>query len=312
MDQSKETICLPKRSQTVSLILKNRYMYLLLLPGIIWVLLFCYGPMFGLVIAFQDYKPFWGVLKSEFNHFENFMYLFSSDQFWSAIKNTVIISFYKILIGFPMPILFALMMNELRSRALKRTVQTVLYLPHFLSWVIMYGLLYSFLGESGILNRLITSLGGKTIYFLSDTSVFRSVIVLSDIWKELGWSAIIYLAALAGVPPEMYEAATMDGANRLQATIKISLPYIFPTISIMLLLRVGGIMNAGFEQILSLYNASVFSVADIIDTYVYRIGLLQTKFGISAAAGMFKSVIAFALVVITNYFMKKADQEGIF
>lgn len=287
-------------------------MYLLLLPGLVWVLVFCYGPMFGLVIAFQDYKPFLGVMESKFNHFGNFTYLFSSDQFWIAMKNTVIISFYKIVIGFPMPILFALMMNELRSRALKRSVQTILYLPHFLSWVIMYGVLYSFLGEGGTLNRLITAMGGDTVYFMSDTSVFRTVIVASDIWKELGWSAIIYLAALAGVPPEIYESATMDGANRLQVTFKISLPYILPTISVMLLLRIGGIMNAGFEQILSLYNASVFSVADIIDTYVYRIGLLQTKFGVSAAAGMFKSIIAFALVLFTNHLMKKADQESLF
>ena len=291
---------------------RYKYLYLLLIPGLVYLIVFCYLPMVGLVIAFQDYKPFLGVWKSKLIGFGNFTYLFKSDQFVSAVWNTFIISGYKILFGFPVPILFALLMNEVRSRALKRSIQTVLYLPHFLSWVIMFGLLFNFLSEFGPLNQLITKLGGKPIFFLSDTRYFRSVVVISDIWKEVGWSAIIYLAALAGISPELYEAATIDGASRFKCILKISLPSILPTITIMLLLRIGGILNAGFEQIMNLYNPTVFGVGDIIDTYVYRIGLLQTKYGYSAAAGMFKSVVALILVLSTNHFVKKTEQGGLF
>ncbi len=291
---------------------RYRYLYLLLIPGLVYLIVFCYLPMVGLVIAFQDYKPFLGVWKSKLIGFGNFAYLFRSDQFVSAVWNTFIISGYKIIFGFPVPIIFALLMNEVRSRMLKRSIQTVLYLPHFLSWVIMFGLLFNFLSEYGPLNQLISSLGGKPIFFLSDARYFRSVVVISDIWKEVGWSAIIYLAALAGISPELYEAATIDGASRFKCILSISLPSILPTITIMLLLRIGGILNAGFEQIINLYNPTVFSVGDIIDTYVYRIGLLQTKFGYSAAAGMFKSVVALILVLSTNHFVKKTEQGGLF
>ncbi len=293
-------------------LIRYRYLYLLLIPGLVYLIVFCYLPMVGLVIAFQDYKPFLGVWKSKMIGFGNFAYLFRSDQFVSAVLNTFIISGYKIMFGFPVPIVFALLMNEVRSRTLKRSIQTILYLPHFLSWVIMFGLLFSFLSEFGPLNQLISMLGGKPVVFLSDTRYFRSVVVISDIWKEVGWSAIIYLAALAGISPELYEAATIDGASRFKCILSISLPSILPTITIMLLLRIGGILNAGFEQIVNLYNPTVFSVGDIIDTYVYRIGLLQTKFGHSAAAGMFKSVVALVLVLSTNHFVKKTEQGGLF
>lgn len=291
---------------------RYKYLYLLMIPGLVYLIVFCYLPMFGLVIAFQDFKPFLGVWQSKFIGFGNFQYLFKSNQFVSALKNTFIISGYKIIFGFPIPIIFALLMNEIRARSLKRSIQTILYLPHFLSWVIMFGLLFFFLSEFGPLNQLIIRLGGKPIFFLSDTRYFRLVVVVSDIWKELGWSAIIYLAALAGVSPELYEAATIDGASRYQCITKISLPSILPTITIMLLLRIGGILNAGFEQIFNLYNPVVFGVGDIIDTYVYRIGLLQVKFGYSAAAGMFKSVVALVLVLSTNYFVNKTEQGGLF
>jgi putative aldouronate transport system permease protein len=299
-------------SRMIRALSRYKYLYLLLIPGLVYLFVFYYLPMLGLVIAFQDYKPFLGVWKSKLIGFDNFAYLFHSDQFVSAVWNTFIISGYKIIFGFPVPILFALLMNEIRSRTLKRSIQTVLYLPHFLSWVIMFGLLFSFLSEFGPVNQLIGLFGGKPIFFLSDTRYFRTVVVVSDIWKEVGWSAIIYLAALAGIPPELYEAATIDGASRIKCILKISLPSILPTITIMLLLRIGGILNAGFEQILNLYNPSVFSMGDIIDTYVYRIGLLQTKFGYSAAAGMFKSIIALILVMTTNFFVKRTEQEGLF
>lgn len=300
-------------SRLIRALIRYKYLYLLLIPGLVYLLVFCYLPMFGLVIAFQNYKAFGGVFKSPFIGFGNFQYLFRSDQFVSAVWNTFIISGYKIIFGFPVPIIFALLMNEIRSRSLKRSIQTILYLPHFLSWVIMFGLLFSFLSEFGPLNQLLMGMfGGKPIFFLSDTRYFRSVVVISDIWKEVGWSAIIYLAALASISPELYEAATIDGASRFKCILKISLPSILPTITIMLLLRIGGILNAGFEQIINLYNPTVFKVGDIIDTYVYRIGLLQTKFGYSAAAGMFKSVVALILVLSTNHFVKKTEQGGLF
>lgn len=303
--------CIAPRHRQIALI-RYKYMYILLLPGLIYLFLFHYLPMAGLVVAFQDYKVFLGISKSPFVGFSNFSYLLSSKQFMSAVKNTFIISGYKILFGFPAPIIIALLINEIRVRFLQRTIQTILYLPHFLSWVIMFGLLFNILSEYGPINQLIKAFGGKPIFFLSDTKYFRLVVIASDIWKEVGWSAIIYLAALAGIPPELYEAAHIDGASRAKSILFISLPSLMPTIIVMLLLRIGGILNAGFEQILTLYNASVFSVGDIIDTYVYRIGLLQTKFGISTAAGMFKSVIALILVTGANYLAKKMDQEALF
>lgn len=302
----------PTNKGFIRALIRYRYLYLLLIPGLVYIIVFSYLPMFGLVIAFQDFKPFLGVTGSKFIGFGNFEYLFRSNQFISALQNTFIISGLKILFGFPIPIIFALLINEIRTRFLKRSIQTILYLPHFLSWVIMFGLLFSFLSEFGPLNQLITRFGGQRVFFLSEPRYFRSVVVISDIWKELGWSAIIYLAALSGISPELYEAATIDGASRFQCITKISLPSLIPTITIMLLLRIGGILNAGFEQIINLYNPVVFGVGDIIDTYVYRIGLLQVKFGYSAAAGMFKSVVALILVLSTNHFAKKTEQGGLF
>lgn len=293
-------------------LIRYRYFYLMLIPGVAYILLFHYAPMFGLTIAFQDYKVSKGVLGSAFVGLDNFRYLFRSDMFRSALRNTFIVSGLKILFGFPMPILFALLMNELRAAWYKRTVQTILYMPHFLSWAIMFGLVFSFVTEMGPLNSLIRAFGGKTIFFMSDTRYFRAVLVVSDIWKEVGWNAIIYLAALAAVPQDMYEAATIDGASRFKCMTRISLPCILPTIMVMFLLRVGGILNAGFEQIFTMYNPSVFSVADIIDTYVYRIGIKETKFSVSAAAGMFKSVVACIMVFTANYLAQRAEQESLF
>ncbi len=291
---------------------RYKYMYLMLIPGLLYIIIFHYLPMAGLAIAFEKFSVVKGVFHSPFVGFDNFQYLFSSIQFRNALKNTVIISFYKILIGFPIPILLALMINEVQGRFFRKSVQTILYLPHFLSWIIMYGLIFNLVKEYGPINYLLRSLGGDTVFFLSDVNTFRGVVVISDVWKEMGWNAIIYLAALAGVPQELYEAAIIDGASRWQCLKKISFPCIMPTIAIMFLLRIGGILNAGFEQILALYNSSVFSVGDIIDTYVFRIGIQEAKFGISAAAGMFKSVIAFVLVLGTNKLMGRFDQETLF
>ncbi|TVY07395.1 sugar ABC transporter permease [Paenibacillus cremeus] len=281
----------------------------MLVPGLLYIAIFHYAPMFGLVIAFQDYKVFKGVTGSAFVGFDNFVYLFKAPQFLTAMKNTFIIAAYKIIFGFPVPILLALLINEVRFLIFKRSVQTILYLPHFLSWIVMSGLLFNFLTEQGPINKLIKLTGQKAIFFFSDEIYFRTILVLSDIWKEMGWNAIIYLAALTVVSHEMYEAAKIDGATRLQCMLRISLPSIMPVIMIMLLLRMGSILNVGFEQVFNLYNPMLYGVGDIIDTYVYRIGVLENKFHLSAAAGMFKSVIACIMVITTYYFLEKVEEK---
>lgn len=291
---------------------RYKYMYLMLIPGLLYIIIFHYLPMAGLAIAFEKFSVVKGVFHSPFAGLDNFQYLFSSLQFRNALKNTFIISFYKILFGFPSAILLALLINEVRQKRLQKLVQTVVYLPHFLSWIVMYGLIFNLLRQSGPVDSLITSLGGQTINFMSDTDYFRGVVVISDLWKEMGWNAIIYLAALAGVPQELYEAAQIDGASRFKCLWKISLPCIMPTITVMFLLRIGSILNAGFDQILALYNSAVFSVGDIIDTYVFRLGIQEAKFDVATAAGLFKSVFAFLLVFGTNKLMSRFDQETLF
>ncbi|MFC5452358.1 ABC transporter permease [Paenibacillus aestuarii] len=290
-------------------LIRYKYLYLMLVPGLLYIAIFHYAPMFGLVIAFQDYQVFKGVMGSKFNGLDNFIFLFQSPQFITAVKNTFIISAYKVVIGFPVPILLALLINEVRLTMFKRCVQTILYLPHFLSWIVMSGLLINFLSEQGPVNQLIKLLGGKAIFFFSEEKYFRSILVISDIWKEMGWNAIIYLAALTAVSSELYEAAKMDGATRMQCMMKISLPGIMPIIMIMLLLKMGSILNVGFEQVFNLYNPLLYGVGDIIDTYVYRIGFVDNKFHISAAAGMFKSIVACIMVVTTYYFMNKVEDN---
>jgi putative aldouronate transport system permease protein len=301
------------RPLALARLLKNlvryKYFYMMLIPGLLYIAIFHYAPMFGLVIAFQDYQIFNGVWGSKFVGFDNFMYLFQAPQFITAMKNTFIISAYKVILGFPVPILLALLINEVRVLIFKRSIQTILYLPHFLSWIVMSGLMFNFLSDQGPINKLIKMTGEKAIYFFSDEVYFRSILVISDIWKEMGWNAIIYLAALTAVSKELYEAAKMDGATRFQCMIKISLPSIMPIIMIMLLLRMGSVLNVGFEQVFNLYNPMLYGVGDIIDTYVYRIGVLENKFHISAAAGMFKSVIACIMVVTTYYFLEKVEDK---
>ena len=293
-------------------VVKYKYMYLMLIPGLVYILVFNYAPIYGLTMAFQDFKITKGFFNSPFVGFDNFKYLFGQRAFQYALRNTIIISFYKIIFGFPIPIILALLINEVKINIFKRSVQTILYMPHFLSWIIMFGLIYNLIKEFGPVDSLIKAFGGQTIHFLSDISYFRGLVVASDIWKEMGWSAIIYLAALAGVPPELYESAVIDGASRFKCIIKISLPVIMPTITIMFLLRIGGILNAGFEQIFTMYNSAVFRVGDIIDTYVYRIAMVDSKFHISAAAGFFKSVIGCFMILGTNALMNRFEQETLF
>jgi putative aldouronate transport system permease protein len=296
-----------------SKLLKFWDLYLMLLPAVILILLFKYIPMYGVIIAFKDYNFMEGVWGSEWVGFQYFRELFSFDEFPRVVRNTVIISLMKLLVGFPIPIILALLLNELKLDKFKRMVQTITYLPHFISWVIIGGLAIDMLSpSSGIINRIIEMLGFQPIFFMSDEGIFRWILVGSDIWKEAGWGAIIYLAALLGINDELYQAATVDGANRFRQIWHISLPGLKSTIIIILLLRIGYILDAGFEQVLVMYNPTVYDVADIIDTYVFRVGLGSMQFGLTTAAGLFKSVIGCVLLVLANVFARRMGEEGIF
>ncbi|ASA23286.1 ABC transporter permease [Paenibacillus donghaensis] len=293
---------------------KCRYLFLLLAPVLIWYAVFAYAPMYGIQLAFKDFRIMDGIWGSPWAGLKHFEFLFfQSPDFLRILKNTVIISFLHILFGFPAPIILALLINEIRSGAFKRIAQSLTYLPHFFSWVILSGILITLLSPStGVVNYLLQLVGAEPVYFLGNPNSFRFTLVTSAIWKEVGWGTIIYLAALAGIQPEMYEAAVMDGASRWKQTLSITLPTIMPVIVLMFILRIGSVLDAGFDQILNLYSPATYSVADILDTYVYRVGLQNFQFSLTTAVGLFKNVIAFALVLTTNFISKKLGQQGLF
>lgn len=293
-----------------SRIKRDKSLLLMLLPGIILVLIFCYGPMYGLIIAFKDYNIGEGILGSPWVGFKHFEKFFSSSATMNVLSNTLIISFLRLVFGFPAPIFLAIMLNEIRQGPFKRIVQTVSYFPHFISWVIVAGIVSDLCSpSSGIINYIIKSLGGQPISFLTDTHWFRPVLIISGIWKSVGWESVIYLAALCAVPPELHEAATIDGASRLQRVRYITIPTIQPVISIMLLLAMGNIMSAGFDQVFNLYSPTVYQVGDIIDTYVYRIGIGQMMYSFNTAVGLFKSVVGVVLMVTVNFITKRFTDE---
>ncbi|UQZ35534.1 protein lplB [Paenibacillus sp. PK3_47] len=293
---------------------KCRYLFLLLAPVLIWYAVFAYSPLYGIQLAFKDFRIMDGIWGSPWVGLKHFKFLFlQSPDFFKILGNTVIISMYHIVFGFPAPIILALLINEIRSSKFKKVAQSLTYLPHFFSWVILGGILITLLSPStGVVNYLITLVGLEPVYFLGDPNYFRFTLVTSAIWKEVGWGTIIYLAALTSVSPDLYEAAVMDGANRWKQTLKITLPSILPVIVLMLILRMGGILDAGFDQILNLYSPATYEVADILDTYVYRVGLQNFQFSLTTAVGLFKNVVAFVLVLFTNYISKKLGQDGLF
>ncbi len=293
-------------------IARDRYLYLLLLPGLLLVLVFKYMPMYGVVIAFQEYNIYKGISGSEWVGFDQFTRLFRSPDFGEILGNTIIISLYKLAASFTLPILLALLLNELRSKLFKRFAQSVVYLPHFISWVIFSGILITFLNPvDGLINMIIQNFGGRPIDFLGDVRYFRSVLVISDVYKEIGWGTIIYLAAIAGVNADLYEAARIDGAGKLKQTWHVTLPAIRPVILILLILSLANILEAGFQQIFLLYSPLVYDVADIIDTYVYRVGIQEANYSYATAAGLFKSAVAMALILSVNTIVKKSGQEGL-
>lgn len=292
---------------------KNKALFLLLAPVLIWYTVFHYGPMYGIQLAFKDFYVMKGIADSPWVGLKHFHYMFAmSPDFWKIIKNTLVISFYQIVFGFPAPIILALLFNEVRLTVFKKVAQTISYLPHFLSWIVLGGIMINLLSpESGVVNYFIKELGFKPIYFLGDESWFRFTLVVSAIWKEVGWGMIIYLAALAGIDQQLYEAAVIDGANRWKQTLHITIPSILPVITILLILRVGHILDAGFDQIFTLYTPAVYDVADVLDTYVYRVGLQNAQYSLTTAVGIFKNVVALILVLSANYIVKKLGQEGI-
>ncbi|PWV98499.1 putative aldouronate transport system permease protein [Paenibacillus cellulosilyticus] len=287
--------------------------HLLLLPALALVIVFQYIPLFGVVIAFQDYEPWLGIKGSPWVGFEHFQYLFTYPDGKQVIWNTLIISAFKLIINLIIPIVFALLLNEVRKTLFKRAVQTFVYLPHFLSWVILGGIMLDILSpEGGIVNRLLNAFGIDSIFFLGNGSWFRFTVVLSDVWKEFGFSAIIFLATLVGINPALYEAAEIDGASRWQQVISISIPLIMPIVIVVATLSLGRILDAGFDQILNLYNPLVYSHGDIIDTFVYREGLNNGQFSFGTAVGLFKSFIGFILIVISYRLAFKLANYRIF
>ncbi|MCY9593251.1 sugar ABC transporter permease [Paenibacillus chitinolyticus] len=291
---------------------KDWDLYLLLVPGILFVLLFKYTPMYGLVIAFKDFNIFDGMAASPWVGLEHFKKLFTSQEFGGVFVNTLIISLLKIVILFPLPIVVAILMNEMKNMLFKRTIQTVIYLPHFLSWVIVSGIFIDLLSTNGgLVNKVLMSLGLEQIAFFMDSSVFRSVLITSAGWKETGWGIIVYLAAFSTIDPQLYEAAKMDGAGRLKQIWHITLPGILPTILLMFILRLGSVLEAGTEQILVMYNPTVYNVSDVIGTFVYRMGLGNQDYSFTTAVGLFESVIAFSLVITGNYLSRRYLQRGI-
>lgn len=293
--------------------LKHNYaLYLMVLPVVLYYVIFHYLPMAGLVMAFEDFKPKLGLWKSPFVGLSNFRDFFSSIYFSRTVKNTLAISGLELLISFPVTILFALLLNEIRQKHFKRVVQTVSYMPHFISMVVVAGLILDFCGSRGLVAQIVSLFTKETQNLLGKPEYWRPVYIVSGLWKELGFGSIIYLAALSGVDQQLYEAAAIDGANRLKQTFHVTLPGIAPTIIIMLILKIGQIMSVGYEKTILLYNPQVYETADIISSYVYRKGLLEFNYGYSTAVGMFNSVINMILLVITNHISKKLTETSLF
>ena len=292
-----------------------RFYYLLALPGILYFIIFHYLPMVGIVIAFKDISPFGGVtgiIEAPWVGLKHFNRFFNSIFFWNVIENTVVISGLKIIFGFPAPIIFALMLNEVFRLKFKRFVQTVSYLPHFISWVVTTGLVTALVATSGgLFTEWLNELTGERWTFLTNPDQFRGILTLTHVWKTIGWSSILYLAAMSAIDPALYEAAAIDGANRFQMARHITIPSIAFVITILFIFEIGNLLDAGFEQILLLYSPAVYSVSDIIDTYVYREGLLGLKYSFAAAVGLFKGVMAFLFLIVANSLANRLGQPGL-
>ena len=299
------------QKQRIYAIKRSRWMYALMLLPLAYYLIFCYGPMQGILIAFENYKISKGVFGSAFVGFKWFEKFITEPYFWKLVRNTLLINFYGLVWGFPVPIILALMLNEVRNSHFRRTVQTLSYLPHFMSTVVVCGMLVNFLSLDGIINRFISLLGMEKIQFLIYPQYFRTLFTASGIWQSCGWNSIIYLAALTAVDQQQIEAAEIDGANRFQRILHVSLPAIAPTISIMLIMQLGKMMNIGYEKILLLYTGSTYETADVISTYVYRRGILGADYSYSTAVGLFQAVVSLVLLCLSNTLSKKLSETSL-
>jgi putative aldouronate transport system permease protein len=291
---------------------RNRSIYLMVLPVVLYYLIFHYGPMYGAVIAFQDFNPVKGIWGSKWIGFENFTDFFNGIFFWRLVRNTLAINVLDLIFHFPAPIILALLLNEITSPAFKRTVQTITYMPHFMSLVVVVGILVDFFARDGFINNIFSVFGGTPIAFMQRADWYWTLFVGSAIWQSIGWGSIIYLAAITNIDPTLYEAATVDGASRMRQLIHITLPGILPVILILLILRVGNMMTVGYEKTLLMYNPLTYETADVISTYVYRKGVLNTDYSFSAAVGLFNSVINFALLLLANRASKRVTETGLF
>lgn len=299
------------KAGTLTLMKRQKYLLLLALPCVLYYIIFNYIPMYGIIMAFEKFDFSKGFLGSQWVGLKNFETFIQGPYFWRLMRNTFLLSVYALVFGFPVPIIFALLLNELRSMAYKRWVQTITYLPHFLSVVIVIGLLKEVLSPSGIVNRLLAVFGAPSINFFMDAGWFRTMYVSSAIWQEFGWGAIIYLAALASIDPQLYEAARIDGASRWRCVWHVTLPSLRPTIIILLILNMGSLLSVSFEKVLLLYSPGIYETADVIPTYVYRVGLLQANYSFGAAVGVLNSVIAFIFVYTSNYLSRKFSEVSI-
>lgn len=287
-------------------------LFVMFLPAIIYFFIFKYVPMYGVTLAFKDFNIKAGILGSEWVGWKHFEKLMRTDTFTRALRNTIIISIYKIAVGFPIPIVLALLLNEVRNLRLKKAIQTISYLPHFLSWIILAGVFSQILSPStGIINYILGLFGVGPIFFMADNAWFRSVITFTSAWQGAGWGSIVYIAAISGINPEYYEAAECDGATRFQKMFKITLPMLAPTIAVLFILRVGNVLEAGFDQVFNMYCAAVYETGDILETYVYRTGIGEMNYSLGTAVGLFKNTIGFGLVILTNFASKKLSGSGV-
>lgn len=286
---------------------RNKFVILMALPVVIWYIIFHYVPMYGIVIAFKSYSPMKGILGSKWIGLLHFKDFFNSYYAWRVIRNTLLINIYQLIFGFPAPIILALLLNEVRNNVFKRTVQTVSYLPHFVSMVVICGLIVDFTSKNGLVNDIVALFGGERANFLLQPEWFRFIYVSTGIWQQIGWGSIIYMAALAGIDSEQYEAATIDGANRWKQFLHVTLPGIAPTIIILLILNIGRLMSEGFEKVILLYNPGTYETADIISSFVYRRGLVESNYSFSAAVGLFNSVVNLTLLLASNWISRKVN-----
>ena len=292
--------------------LRSKYLVLMIIPAIVFYAIFNYVPMYGILIAFKSFRPKLGIMRSPWNGIDNFIKVFEEEKFWLAFKNTLIIGSIKIVVGFLGAVIVALLLNELRMRRTKKVIQTIVTFPHFLSWVVVSGFVFSLFAYSGAVNSVVEAMGGDRTNFLAHKNFFFGLVFASDIWKEAGWGSIIYLATMAGIPQDQYEAADIDGATRLQKIWHITLPGIKPTAILLLIMSVGGVLSAGFDQILNLGNPLIREEVNIIDTYIYYHAIVGSdSAGVGTAIGLFKSVISFALVITVDRIAKACGERGI-